>query len=149
MKRVQMRSKELNEMLKEYSYEVSKKDTVELIDDKIILVNKKPCFFYYEKRLVPTLHTLQEKELLKKIVVDMGAVRFLVGGADLMRPGVKKIDPKIKKEDFVVVVDMNNTKPLIIGIALFDAGDMETLASGKVVKNIHYVGDSLWKFTQT
>ncbi len=147
MKRVQMRSKDLNTLLEQYSYEVSKKDSVEVIDDKIILVNKKPCFFYYEKKLVPTLQVLQEKEFLKKIVVDMGAVKFLIGGADLMRPGVKEIDLAIQKEEFVVVVDVNNKKPLMIGVALFSGEEMQKLISGKVVKNIHYVGDALWKFT--
>ncbi|MDP3728258.1 MAG: DUF1947 domain-containing protein [bacterium] len=145
MKRVQLRSKDFNGR-HDYSFEVSKKDSVECIDEKIILVNKKPSFFYYEKKLVPTLKLLQEKDLLKKIVVDMGAVKFLIGGADLMRPGVKEIDQTIKKEDFVVVVEMNNRKPLMVGLALFDAEEMQKLSSGKVVKNIHYVGDAIWKF---
>jgi len=90
---------------------------------------------------------LQEKNLLKKSVVDMGAVRFLSGGADLMRPGVKEIDALIQKEEFVVVVDVNNHKPLIVGIALFSGEDMQKMVSGKVVKNIHSVGDAIWKFT--
>ncbi|MSR85886.1 DUF1947 domain-containing protein [Candidatus Woesearchaeota archaeon] len=146
MKRVPMRSKDLQELLKSYSFEVEKKDLVEMADDKIVLINKKPCFFYYEKKLVPTLHVLQTHTLLKKIVVDMGAVKFLIGGADVMRPGVKEIDPSIQKEEFVVVVDMNNKKPLCVGVALFSAEDMEKQSTGKVIKNIHYVGDSIWKF---
>ncbi len=145
MKCVQLRSREFNST-HSYSFEASKKDKVECIDEKIILVNNKPSFFYYEKRLTPTLKLLQEKELLKKIVVDMGAVKFLVGGADLMRPGIKEIDPAIKKKDFVVIVDMNNKKPLIVGVALFDAEEMQNMNSGKVVKNIHYVGDAIWRF---
>lgn len=147
MRRVHMRSKELNVLVEKYSYDVSKKDTVEVIDEHIILINRKPCFFYYEKKVVPTLQLLQEKELLQKIVVDMGAVKFLVSGADLMRPGVKEIDPSIKKDDFVVVVDVNNKKPLMVGLALFDAEEMKKMVSGKVVKNIHSVGDAIWKFT--
>ena len=147
MKRVQMRSRDLNELLKGYSYEVSKKDTVEVIDDHIILINKKPCFFYYEKRLVPTLQILQEKDLLKKIIVDMGAVKFLVSGADLMRPGIKEIDTSIEKDDFVVVLDINNKRPLMLGLALFSGEDIQKMSIGKVVKNIHFVGDPIWKFT--
>lgn len=146
MKRVPLRSKELQDLLKEYPFDVAKKDLVECVDEKIILINKKPCFFYYEKRLVPTLQVLQEKELLKKIAVDMGAVKFLIGGADVMRPGVKEIDENIKEGDFVVVVDVNNKKALCVGIALFSAEDMNKQVSGKVIKNIHYIGDSIWKF---
>ncbi len=146
MKRVPLRSKDLQDLLKGYSFEVAKKDLVECVEDKIILINKRPCFFSYEKKLVPTLQVLQEKELLKKIAVDMGAVKFLIGGADVMRPGIKEIDWEIEKDDFVIVVDINNKKALCVGIALFSGKDMETQTSGKVIKNIHYIGDAIWKF---
>ncbi len=147
MKRVPMRSKNFQELIQEYSFDVTKKDLVEVVDNKIILVNKKPCFFYYEKKLVPTLQILQEKILLKVIVVDMGAVRFLIGGADVMLPGIKEIDSSIKKGEFVVVVDITNKKPLVIGIALLSGEDMKKQISGKVIKNIHFIGDEIWKFT--
>src|SRR3989344_5527458 len=107
MKRVPMRSKDLQELVKDYTFEVAKKDFVELVDDKIIMINKKPSFFYYEKKLVPTLHILQNKNILRKVVVDMGAVKFLISGADVMRPGLKEIDPLIKEGEFVLVVDIN------------------------------------------
>lgn len=147
MKRVQIRSKDFNELVKDYGYEVSKKDIVEIIDDALLAVNKKPCFFLYEKRWIPTLQLLQEKDILKKIVVDMGAVKFLIGGADLMRPGVKEIDPRIQKDEAVVIVDINNKKPIMVGIALFSGENIEKMNSGKVVKNIHFIGDKIWTFT--
>ena len=146
MKRVCLRSKDLQELVKAYSFDVTKKDLVELIDDRIILVNKKPSFFYYEKKLVPTLQLLQEKELLKKVIVDMGAVKFLIGGADIMRPGVKEIDSTIEEGDFVVVLDINHKKALCVGIALVSAEQMQKQSSGKVIKNIHSIGDAIWKF---
>ena len=64
MKSVPLRNKDVQERLKDYTFEIGKKDFVEMIDDKIICMNKKPAFFYYEKRLVPTLYLLQEKEAL-------------------------------------------------------------------------------------
>ena len=146
MKRVPLRSKDLQELLSGYDFVIAKKDLVEVVDDKIILINKKPCFFYYEKRVVPTLQILQTQHLLKKIVVDMGAVKFLVGGADVMRPGIKEIDLTIQKDDFVVVVDINNKKALCVGIALFSGEEMLQLHSGKMIKNIHFIGDGIWTF---
>jgi len=145
MKRVTIRSKDLNELIEQYHIEVKKKDTVELLDDKIILINKIPSFFYHEKKLIPTLKLLQENNVLKIIVVDMGAVRFVVQGADVMRPGIVEIAPDIKKGDPVVIIDVNNRKPLTVGIALFDAKEMQEMKTGKVIKNIHYVGDEIWK----
>ena len=75
----------------------------------------------------------------------MGAVRFVVNGADVMRPGIVEIEDGISKDDLVSVIDKNNRKPLAVGIALFSAEEMKAMSTGKVIKNIHYVGDELWK----
>ena len=97
------------------------------------------------KAVVKTLKFLQENNVLKKITVDMGAVKFVVNGADIMRPGIVEIEDGIMKNDFVAVVDVNNKKPLAVGIALYDAYEMKGMKNGKAVKNIHYVGDELWQ----
>lgn len=149
MKRKQLKSKDLNKELEHYKLDISKKDKVELIEDekvKLILVNKEPCFFYYQDKEVPTLKYLQTNNLLKKITVDMGAIKFVVNGADVMRPGITEVDEGIKKEEFIVVIDENNKKPLAVGIALFDSEEIRKMNSGKVIKNIHYVGDEIWRF---
>lgn len=147
MKRVQLRSKDINKELEAYKVEISKKEQAELVEEKykIILINRKPAFFYYQDKAVPTLKFLQENNLLKKITVDMGAVRFVVNGADIMRPGIVEIEDGIAKDEFVAVIDKNNKKPLAVGIALFDGVEMKAMKTGKVIKNIHYVGDELWR----
>jgi len=114
-------------------------------EHKLILVNKKPCFFYYGERVIPTVKFLLEQNVLDPITVDMGAVKFVVNGADIMRPGIVAIDPKIKKDGVISIIDVNNKKPLAVGIALYGAAEMEKMSSGKVIKNIHYFGDSIWK----
>ena len=147
MKRTQLRSKEISKELEDYTLEINKKDTVELIEDKhkMIFINKKPAFFYYKDKPVPALKYLLEHEILKKITVDMGAVKFVVNGADIMRPGIVEIEDGIAKDEFVAVIDKNNKKPLAVGIALCSSEEMRAMTSGKVIKNIHYVGDELWK----
>ena len=147
MKRIQLRSKDISKEVESYGIEISKKDQAELVEDKykIILINKKPAFFYYEGKPVPTLKFLQENNVLKKITVDMGAVKFVVNGADVMRPGIVEIEAGIAKDEFVTVIDKNNHKPLAVGIALYSSAEMQAMTSGKVIKNIHYVGDELWR----
>ena len=147
MKRAQLKSKEASKELEQYNISISKKDLVELIEDKhkIILINKKPTFFYYKDKAVPALKYLLEHEILKKITVDMGAVKFVANGADVMRPGIVEIEEGIAAGDFVAVIDKNNKKPLAVGIALFNSEEMKAMKSGKVIKNIHHVGDELWK----
>jgi PUA-domain protein len=146
MKQKPLKAKEVSKLIP--GLELSKKDSVVLIEDdnkKIISVNKKPYLFYYGDKLVPTLKLLQTKELLKKITVDMGAIKFVVNGADIMRPGITKIQEGIEKNEFIVIVDETHQKPLAVGIALLNSEEMEKETSGKVIKNIHYVGDDLWK----
>ncbi|MGM5487940.1 MAG: DUF1947 domain-containing protein [Nanobdellota archaeon] len=125
---------------------LQKTDTVEeVVDDlSLVYVNERPLFFYHGDRLVPTLKLLLEQDLLKKVVVDMGAVRFVTNGADVMRPGIVAIDPAIKTDEVVVVVDENNNKPLGVGIARCSGEKMQMMESGKVVTTIHHVGDPLW-----
>jgi len=147
MKRTQLRSKDVSKQLELFKVEVTKRDQVELIEDqyKIILLNKKPSFFYYHDKPVPTLKFLQENNPLKKVTIDMGAVKFVINGADIMRPGIVELEAGIVKDEFVVVIDKNNKKALAVGIALFSSEEMKAMTSGKVIKNIHYVGDELWR----
>ena len=153
MKRTPLRSKEVNKELVVYGITLNKKDPVVLLEDdtkkisqKIILVNNQSEFFYYENKLIPTLKNLQRNNhILKQIAVDMGAVKSMVKGADLMRPGIVEIEPGFKKDDFIVIVDVNNRKPLAVGIALFSSEEIQVQPGGRVVKNIHYLGDEIWE----
>ncbi len=144
MKRA-MKSKEVKELFDNASFlELDKKGKYELIDEQVILMNNEPVFFHLGEKLVPTLKLLQKSMVLKKITVDMGAVPFVIKGADIMRPGIKLIDEGINKDDFVAIVDEKHNKPLGVGIALFSGEEMKSMTNGKSVKNIHYVGDKIW-----
>jgi predicted RNA-binding protein (TIGR00451 family) len=59
-------------------------------NDKSILyiVNNTPLFFKVGKQAIPTLHILHKyPHIMKKACVDTGAIKFLLGGADMMAPG--------------------------------------------------------------
>lgn len=129
-----------------YNLELSKKDKYEIIDN-IILINNNPKFFYYEKEIIPTLKLILENNFLKKITIDMGAVKFIASGADVMKPGIINIEKGIKKNEIISIIDTNNKRPIAIGIALFDENEIKFMSSGKVIKNIHHVNDKIWKLT--
>jgi len=95
--------------------------------------------------MLPTLFSNEVSSLLPKIVVDMGAIPHVCNGADLMVPGVVQINGDFNTNDFVLIVDERHSKPLAIGVALFDSHVMGKMKHGKIVRNIHYVGDKLWK----
>ena len=122
---------------------LSKKDKV-IVKENLIFVNDSLDFFYLDEKPVPTLHFLMKNNVLKKITVDMGAVKFMINGADLMRPGVVDIENGIKKDDVAVVVDQNNGKPLCLVITSGTTEEMKTMDKGKIARNIHYVGDEVW-----
>ena len=147
MKRTRLKSKEVTRELADFSIILSKKDQVEKCDTgdvEFIAVNKVPSFFYHDGKLLPTLKYLLEHDVLKRVTVDMGAVRFVVNGADIMRPGVVGVAEGVVEGEYVVIVDENNMKPLAVGQALLSSSEMQNQSSGKSVKNVHYVGDSLW-----
>jgi len=78
------------------------------------------------------------------VTVDMGAVRFVYNGADVMGPGVVEVDSGIVTDDLVWVRDVQNKRPLAIGRALVPADALARKDKGKAVASIHHVGDKLW-----
>ena len=80
----------------------------------------------------------------KVVVVDMGAVRFVTKGADIMSPGIVDADDSIVEDDIVIIVEETHNKPLAIGISLITGPEMVENSEGKAIKNIHYVGDAIW-----
>lgn len=79
----------------------------------------------------------------RRVIVDAGAVRFVVNGADIMKPGIVSADPEIAAGDLVVIAEERHKKPLAIGRALVAGTEMK--GEGKAVKSLHHVGDLIWK----
>jgi len=76
--------------------------------------------------------------------VDMGAIRFIYNGADVMAPGIIDADPGIRAGDLVWVRDERNRQPLAIGRAIMDGPTMSREKRGKAIETLHHVGDDLW-----
>jgi len=87
---------------------------------------------------------LELRPARKWVTVDMGAVRFLANGADVMAPGIMDADPSIEKDDLVWVRDERNLRPLCVGRALMPGPEMGPADSGKAIRTMHYVGDPIW-----
>lgn len=82
------------------------------------------------------------------VTVDMGAVKFVYNGADVMAPGIVDADPAIAVGDLAWVRDEKNLRPLAIGEALMAGPEMVASEKGKAVRSIHHVGDPLWKLDE-
>lgn len=97
------------------------------------------------ERIAPTCRLLLAKKPLKRhVTVDMGAVKFVNNGADVMAPGITEADPAIQPGDLVWIRDEKNKVPLAVGEAILPGAQMPRGPKGKAVKNLHHVGDELW-----
>ena len=121
---------------------IKKKSKIEK-KDNMIYQDDFPLFFYFNEMLVPTLKFLIEKKFIPSVIVDMPAVPFIVKGADIMRPGIVEMED-FEKDKFVVIVDQINKTPLSVGLALFSSDEINKMDKGKVIKNIHFLGDDIW-----
>lgn len=114
-------------------------------DLELYLVDKEPFIIKKDGILFPSLKgALARPFEQRRIRVDMGAVAYVVNGADIMRPGVVDVTPDVEAGKPVQIVDERHGKPLALGIALFSAGDLLAQEKGKVAKTWHHVGDDIW-----
>jgi len=113
---------------------------------EVFIFNGRPLLARSNGVLFPTLSFEELFSVIPKIVVDMGAVPYVCKGADVMAPGLVTIKGEFEENDLLLVVDERHGKPLAVGVALFSSEDMKVLNSGKIVKNLHYVGDKLWNY---
>ncbi len=149
MKVKRLSNKEIKEINRELGEQFTKKDNLEIIETEeyvLLTLNREPLYFKFEDRWIPTLKQLLNKEILRNIIVDKGAIRFVVNGADIMRPGIVRWDEGINKDEYVVIREETHNKPLAVGKMMVSGEELKTIDKGKVIKNIHHVGDKIWEF---
>ena len=110
---------------------------VYLLDDEITL-------FDFEGSIYPTLRC-GCVDSLPAVIVDMGAIPFVCKGADVMAPGIVEIKTPFEEGALVVVRDVKHGKALAIGKALRGSAAIMVEKKGKVIHNLHYVGDRIWE----
>lgn len=127
---------------------LSSKSRVELEtvkDGEVIFVDGQPLALRSGGELVPVLVNTVTLKGLPRVVVDMGAVPHLVSGADVMAPGIRRVEGEFSANSLLVVEDEKYGKPLAIGRALVDSSTMAATKKGKVIRNMHFVGDPIWE----
>nr|XP_048286627.1 eukaryotic translation initiation factor 2D isoform X2 [Myodes glareolus] len=109
-----------------------------------------PILFELEKNLYPTVYTLWSyPDLLPTFTTWPLVLEKLVGGADLMLPGVVVPPtglPPVQQGDLCAIALVGNRAPVAIGVAAMSTAQM--LASGLKGKGfsvLHTYQDHLWK----
>ena len=133
--------KELNEKLPK-GYSIEKKDEI-IEKENILYKNNTKYLIIKDSNYLPHLKSVNEKEY-KSIYVDKGAIPYIIKGADIMRPGIRKIDENIEKGELILVKDETHGKILAIGFAELTSEDIKMQEKGKSVKIYHYVSDTYY-----
>lgn len=158
-RRYSLKSKEAKAILNEASAKLKlnineilgPKVTMEVVESesiRLFLVNGKPLLFRNEPLLLPTLTFSEALEKMPKVVVDMGAVPYVCKGADVMAPGIVRVEGEFSHGELVAIADVKHLKWLGLGESLQDSSSVNTTRKGVVVKNLHYVSDRFWQLTK-
>jgi len=97
---------------------------------------------------LPFLSETDTLEKFPNVMVDMGAVKFMCKGANVMRPGIKKFT-EFEKDKIVCIVEESQHKFLAVGKAMVSSLELENMEKGEVVKNLHYISDKFWETGKT
>jgi PUA domain protein len=132
---------------------VSSKSRIEWVkldqNQELYAVDGVLAFWLKEGKIIPLLSFLRNHDTpFKTVHVDLGAIKFVAKGADVMRPGITTIDSTIEKGDVVLIKDPNHNQVLAVGEALYDAPQMQAMDTGKVIKAIHSITDNIWAFSK-
>ena len=120
-------------------------DVVDFGNLRIILVDNEPLLIEYDgKYYVSVYGAIKLKPEKYRVTVDEGALKFIMNGADVMKPGIVYADERIREGDFVYVTVEGKESPIAVGIALCSGEEMKE-GKGKAVKNLHHLKDKIWK----
>ena len=94
--------------------------------------------------ILPFLDDTPILEKFPYVTVDMGAVKFVCKGANVMRPGITKFSD-FESGEIVCVVEESQNKFLAVGKAEISSKEAEDANKGEVIKNMHYISDDFWE----
>jgi PUA domain protein len=92
----------------------------------------------------PYLGSQTTLALFPQAYVDEGAIKFLLNGADVMRPGIRRFDDWGPAGRMVVVREEKKGRAIAVGPSMVASADAQGMSKGGCVKNLHHVGDRYW-----
>lgn len=119
--------------------------SIECDEDTQILILERIKAIKTNKGIFPFLDQKETLENFPKIEIDLGAIKYVCNGADVMRPGIKIFKDEFKKGDIVAIQEEKYKKYIAVGIAAFSSSELEISKKGMGIKNNHYVGDKAWE----
>jgi PUA domain protein len=118
-----------------------------------------PVFFQHrDGPILPTLKFVHKYPKLQftNVKVDKGAIPFLLGGANVMCPGLTNVGgemppddnndntPALQKGDGVIIYAEGKILPIAVGFMLMSSIDIRKKNKGLGIEVCHFLGDGLW-----
>ena len=120
----------------------------EIDDDIQLITGKEIKILKIRDEHLPFLSEIKTLEKFPYVQVDMGAIKFMCKGANVMRPGIKKFSD-FTEGDIVCVVEESQNKFLAVGIAQVASSELEDMKNGEILKNFHYISDKASEISKT
>ena len=118
---------------------------MDIDESKIYFIDERPYLLRTEKGLFPTLIFEEFLAKLPHVIVDTGAIGHICNGADVMAPGILEINGNFNQGSTIVVKEEKYNKNIALGLSIYDMQELKSIKKGKVIENIHYVGDIFWE----
>ena len=115
----------------------------QITDDAQLITGKGIKILKINQEYLPFLSEIQLLEKFPHVMVDMGAVKFMCNGANVMRPGIKSYSD-FEDGNTVCVIEESQHKFLAVGKAMVPSSELDSMEKGEVVKNLHYISDKFW-----
>ncbi|MFN3654012.1 MAG: PUA domain-containing protein [Candidatus Nitrosotenuis sp.] len=141
----------LKVITKQWKFELPKIKNLKIyqIDDaSSIIVGEGLTILKIADTYLPFLSDIVTLQKFPSVTVDMGAVKFMCNGANVMRPGIRNFT-EFEKGDLVCIVEESQKKFLAVGRALVSSEELETMSKGAVIENLHYISDKYWEIKKS
>jgi len=92
----------------------------------------------------PYLGSQATLALFPQAFVDEGAIKFLLNGADVMRPGMRKFDDWGPPGKMVVVREEKKGRAIAVGTTTVASSEAQGMTRGGCISNVHHLGDKYW-----
>jgi len=140
-------SKILEQMKAQWKIDIPKQKNIKThdVNEKgVIITGDEMTAIKIGDDILPFLDDIPILEKFPYVTVDMGAVKFVCKGANVMRPGIKKFSD-FENGEIVCIVEESQNKFLAVGKAKMSSKEAEDANKGEVIKNMHYISDDFWE----
>ena len=100
-------------------------------------------------RCRPGAHLPTDPDMMPRLRVDKGAIKFVFAGANIMCPGLTSkgatLHDEVGEDTPVAIYAEGKTHALAVGLTKMSTADMRSINKGHGVETLHCLNDGLWK----